>query len=303
MDSGSDNPLSEDAVSTGENSEKSNEGQGISAPAIEPETRLQDEQCCSQDERKEKKKTVKQILDEVLNCTVINVPPEAESSENVAEKANKVLTVKEILGEILQYNVCNRFDATTRFSNPFNIPPYAASTSADPVARSDLDVTLAREAPIYRPFQIYSSSTLHDPSVKTESILPTTVDRLLPSYSSVLRQGPPPKVKSVDSFVPKRPPPSYAEVEGIWDDVPSAVSSDSVLFGPDPLYLICPVCRIIVMTQIERERSAITHWIALILCLFLCWPCCLLPYYMKSCSYTYHSCPNCGHYFGMYNPF
>lgn len=115
--------------------------------------------------------------------------------------------------------------------------------------------------------------------------------------------GPPPQVKSADSFVPKRPPPSYAEVEGIWEDVPSAVSSDSIMFGPDPLYLICPICRIIVMTQVERERSAITHWIALILCLFLCWPCCLLPYYMKSCSYTYHSCPNCGHYFGMYNPF
>lgn len=54
---------------------------------------------------------------------------------------------------------------------------------------------------------------------------------LLPTYSTVLKTGPPPPffqpikpIGSVSSFIPKLPPPSYSEVEGIWDDLRSMIS-------------------------------------------------------------------------------
>ncbi|CAH1967943.1 unnamed protein product [Acanthoscelides obtectus] len=133
---------------------------------------------------------------------------------------------------------------------------------------------------------------------------------ILPSYSTVISihppGPPPPKIRTCESsgsFIPRVPPPSYAEVEGIWEDPPSIISSDSATLGTDPIYIICPRCRTIVVTNIERTRSHMTHIMALILCVFMCWPCAVLPYCIKSCNYTHHTCPNCRYYFGTYRPF
>lgn len=192
MDNGSKDSNSEESKFAENNS---NDGQNASTSGVS------EQEGSSSEERREKKRTVKQIIDEVLNCTVIHITNQAEdeTTENkqksVVKSANKIVTVKEILGEILQYNVCNRFETSPTTLNACNcgceIPSYAPSTSTDLVVKSDLDVTVTRgrEAPIYSPFQIYSSSTLQDTSIKTETILPVSVDRLLPSYSSVLRQG------------------------------------------------------------------------------------------------------------------
>ncbi|XP_057663921.1 uncharacterized protein LOC130898554 [Diorhabda carinulata] len=239
-------------------------------------------------------RTVKQILDEVLNSTVIKIHPHQERDEE------KLVTVKEILGGILEYNVYNE----TRSSSHAAVNDNQPSTSTAHQSLPELDVP--KNFQLYRTYEpmLCACNILDDEHLlrRTESVVPPT--RLLPSYSSVMRQGPQTGILSTPSFVQRVPPPSYAQVKGIEsEDTPTIVSSDSIIFGPDPIYLVCPVCRIIVTTDIERERPNVTHWIALILCVCMCWPCCLLPYYMKSCSYTYHTCPTCGHYFGMYNPF
>lgn len=72
---------------------------------------------------------------------------------------------------------------------------------------------------------VNSTNAIHDEMYLHRSAL--SVRRILPSYSSVLKMGPPPKMQSVCSscsFVPRKPPPSYAEVEGIWEDSPSLIS-------------------------------------------------------------------------------
>ncbi|KAL3284857.1 hypothetical protein HHI36_018996 [Cryptolaemus montrouzieri] len=129
-----------------------------------------------------------------------------------------------------------------------------------------------------------------------------------PTYSAVMRMGPPPKdpkkIVDIDSskILTRVPPPSYAEVEGIWSDLPRQDSSEEVLFGPDPVYIVCPHCSAIVITETYTQRSTATHLTALALCLFGCWPCCILPYFMDSCKNTYHHCPVCNYFFGSYHP-
>ncbi|CAG9824114.1 unnamed protein product [Phaedon cochleariae] len=255
--------------------------------------------------------TVKEILNEILDCQVVRISTNqipcknaqtSETNDASADKTSqvasdtlptndesapsKVVTVKQILGEVLNYTVC-RQTVPAEFSEPSTSSRAHASSTH---RRADFHV--------FRAGVINSSHLLHSESAKS-------FGKVLPSYSSVLRMGPAHKLSvSSDSFPVRRPPPSYAEVEGLFEATsPSAGSSESAILGPDPVYVVCPVCRTVVVTDVERERSSATHLLALVLCLFFCWPCCLLPYCMHSCSYSYHSCPNCRHYFGMYRPF
>ncbi|XP_050500697.1 uncharacterized protein LOC126880701 [Diabrotica virgifera virgifera] len=250
-----------------------------------------------QPEDKSNKRTVKQIINEVLNCTVIQLP---QSEQNENKSVTKV-TVKDILGEILEYNVLDEVSTL----DPFSIGSAETFYNGGPSTSRAVDVLVHSQNNTSNESILCACGPRNNEHAlrRNDSVVPVP-KRALPSYSSVMRQGPQENLKPTDSFIPKLPPPSYAEAEGIfYNDMVNTVSSDSVIFGPDPLHLICPVCRVIVTTEIDRERTGFSHWVALILCIFLCWPCCLLPYYMKSCSYTYHTCPNCQHYFGMYNPF
>lgn len=63
-----------------------------------------------------------------------------------------------------------------------------------------------------------------------------SMGHLLPTYSTVLKLGPPPTfaklphpTDSGSSFIPKQPPPCYSEVEGIWDDLRSMISCKNIL--------------------------------------------------------------------------
>ncbi|XP_049865433.1 lipopolysaccharide-induced tumor necrosis factor-alpha factor homolog [Pectinophora gossypiella] len=73
-----------------------------------------------------------------------------------------------------------------------------------------------------------------------------------------------------------------------------------VAVGPQPSTLVCPSCRATVQTRVDRKATTKTHIIALVLCLFLCWPCVCVPYCMDSCRNADHYCPNCNSYIGTY---
>ncbi|EEB11748.1 lipopolysaccharide-induced transcription factor regulating tumor necrosis factor alpha, putative [Pediculus humanus corporis] len=64
----------------------------------------------------------------------------------------------------------------------------------------------------------------------------------------------------------------------------------------------CPRCGILVLTTTHAHESVATHVAALALCLFGCWPCCILPYCMNVCKNTYHYCSVCQLYLGSYTP-
>ncbi|KAF2879985.1 hypothetical protein ILUMI_26188 [Ignelater luminosus] len=138
-----------------------------------------------------------------------------------------------------------------------------------------------------------------------------------PSYSAVMRIGPsdpmfrdrPLRIQPSPPFIAPIPPPSYGEVQGYHLDRPMIVASvfptfsaDQMVWGPDPLSVICPRCANVVVTSTQSQRSNLTHFSALALCLCGCWPCCLLPYCMDSCKNTYHHCPTCQQFLGMYRP-
>ncbi|XP_073962969.1 lipopolysaccharide-induced tumor necrosis factor-alpha factor homolog [Choristoneura fumiferana] len=74
----------------------------------------------------------------------------------------------------------------------------------------------------------------------------------------------------------------------------------AVPVGPQPTNLTCPSCRASIVTRLEHNATAKTHIIALVLCLFLCWPCVCVPYCMDSCKNADHYCPSCNSYLGTY---
>ncbi|KAF2886091.1 hypothetical protein ILUMI_20083 [Ignelater luminosus] len=72
-------------------------------------------------------------------------------------------------------------------------------------------------------------------------------------------------------------------------------------FGPCPQYSTCPFCHHAISTRVETEPSTKTHLVAFFMCLFGCWPCCLLPYCFDSCQSKNHYCPYCGAFLGSYD--
>ncbi|CAB3367819.1 Hypothetical predicted protein [Cloeon dipterum] len=74
---------------------------------------------------------------------------------------------------------------------------------------------------------------------------------------------------------------------------------DGDLLPPFPFQIVCPCCRQMVQTRIEYRAGSATHLAAFLLCIFGCWPCCLLPYCLTSCQFPAHFCPNCQAFIGM----
>ncbi|KAF2883733.1 hypothetical protein ILUMI_22440 [Ignelater luminosus] len=72
-------------------------------------------------------------------------------------------------------------------------------------------------------------------------------------------------------------------------------------FGPAPQPITCPHCHNHVTSRLEVEPGMKTHLFAFILCMFVCIPCCLVPYCVDSCQNRNHYCPSCGAYLGSYD--
>ncbi|XP_059060148.1 lipopolysaccharide-induced tumor necrosis factor-alpha factor homolog [Achroia grisella] len=71
--------------------------------------------------------------------------------------------------------------------------------------------------------------------------------------------------------------------------------------GPQPAQLVCPSCSATIVTKVTHKATTKTHIIALVLCLFLCWPCVCIPYCTNTCRNANHYCPNCNSYLGTYS--
>jgi hypothetical protein len=60
-----------------------------------------------------------------------------------------------------------------------------------------------------------------------------------------------------------------------------------------PRRIICQYCGYEVVTRVDTRATTGTHCMALLLCFFGLWPCCIFPYCIDDCQGTVHICPNC----------
>ncbi|KAM3967954.1 lipopolysaccharide-induced tumor necrosis factor-alpha factor homolog [Aphomia sociella] len=70
--------------------------------------------------------------------------------------------------------------------------------------------------------------------------------------------------------------------------------------GPQPTTTTCKSCNQMMVTRVQQTTTMRTHMMALLLCVFGCWPCVCIPYCMDSCMNVDHYCTNCGAYIGTY---
>ncbi|KAK4877627.1 hypothetical protein RN001_010133 [Aquatica leii] len=120
-------------------------------------------------------------------------------------------------------------------------------------------------------------------------------------------------VQQSPPFLAPRPPPTYTEAEGFNIERPMFLASSNLIslltftveqlvWGPEPTYIVCPRCAHLILTSTHTRISSVNHISAIILCLCGCWPCCFIPYCVDSCKNTYHYCPNCSLFLGVYRP-
>ncbi|KAF5300642.1 hypothetical protein FQA39_LY11103 [Lamprigera yunnana] len=92
------------------------------------------------------------------------------------------------------------------------------------------------------------------------------------------------------------PPPIYIQQDRYVVAPPVIIGG----FGPNPQLFTCPFCHVTSQTNIKKQATTKTHLFALLMCIFLCWPCCLIPYCVDSCQDKHHYCSNCGAFVGSY---
>ncbi|XP_015509319.2 lipopolysaccharide-induced tumor necrosis factor-alpha factor homolog isoform X1 [Neodiprion pinetum] len=114
----------------------------------------------------------------------------------------------------------------------------------------------------------------------SQPIFPSTMDK---------NQMPPP------GFMP---PPAYGPPPQAQ---PSVMIVQAPALGPESVSMTCPHCRANISTRVEQSSSTKTHIIALLLCIFGCWPCAPCPYCIDSCLSKKHYCPGCNAYIGEYS--
>ncbi|KAI1725561.1 LITAF-like zinc ribbon domain-containing protein [Ditylenchus destructor] len=87
------------------------------------------------------------------------------------------------------------------------------------------------------------------------------------------------------------PPPPMMLQQGIVYAIP---------LGPSPAGLQCANCQAQVVTKIIQRPGLLTWLICGALALIGFWPCCVIPFCVKSCHDVEHYCPQCNAFIGMY---
>ncbi|XP_037924317.1 lipopolysaccharide-induced tumor necrosis factor-alpha factor-like [Hermetia illucens] len=75
----------------------------------------------------------------------------------------------------------------------------------------------------------------------------------------------------------------------------------SIGCGPFAIRTKCPNCHKEVVSEPVYRATTNTHIIAILLCIFVLWPFCCLPYFTPCCQSIDHFCPYCGVYIGTFS--
>ncbi|TKS69059.1 Lipopolysaccharide-induced tumor necrosis factor-alpha factor -like protein [Collichthys lucidus] len=128
---------------------------------------------------------------------------------------------------------------------------------------------------------------------------PTGVYELEPtSQSDIMEKGPPPPKMSA--------PPHPGPPTGVYQAQPTVQSANNVavmhhIATECPAQMWCPHCQTSVLTRTEFKIGMCTWLICFFLGLFMCWPCCFIPFCVKSCKDVEHICPSCNNVLYIYN--
>lgn len=99
------------------------------------------------------------------------------------------------------------------------------------------------------------------------------------------------------------PPPAWSSYVGPEHKAPPPVATQLVVptqLSDGPVDLTCVHCQHHVTTRVKTGPSCLTWSLCTCLCLFVCWPFCLIPFCCGSLNVTEHYCSNCDKLLGKY---
>lgn len=99
------------------------------------------------------------------------------------------------------------------------------------------------------------------------------------------------------------PPPGWSSHIGPAHKAPPPVATQLVVpceLSDGPVTLTCYHCQVHMTTNIKTGPSTLSWATCACLCIFLFWPCALIPFCCPSLNVTEHYCSNCGRLLGKY---
>jgi len=108
---------------------------------------------------------------------------------------------------------------------------------------------------------------------------------------------------SYTNFYGANPPPGWSNHIGPAHKAPPPVATQLVVpseLSDGPVTLTCYHCQHHMTTTTKTGPSTLSWAMCACLCIFACWPCCLIPFCCPPLNVTEHYCSNCGKLLGKY---